>query len=156
MSPDGAYIVFQTLRRAAAGAVSELWRVDRARAGWGTPVRLPDTVNISSSVWKPSIAADGTLYFTNIGKDGNKRLFSSIYRNGTYKTAQPLSFFDGKHLDVDPEIAPDGSFLVFCSAGRLDGDTKIRPVQISFYERLTRTELAKNKSGLKADTEPVP
>ena len=124
MSPDGAYIVFQMLRRAAAGPVSELWRVDRARAGWGMPVRLPDTVNISSSVWKPSIAADGTLYFTNIGKDGSKRLFSSKYRNGTHETAQPLSFSDGKHLDVDPEIAPDGSFLIFCSAGRLDGDTK--------------------------------
>jgi WD40-like Beta Propeller Repeat len=125
MSPDGVYIVFQTLRRAAAGPVSELWRVDRARAGWGTPARLPDTVNISSSVWKPSIAADGTLYFTNIGQDGSKRLFSSKYRNGAYETAQPLSFSDGKHQDVDPEIAPDGSFLVFCSAGRLDGAQKI-------------------------------
>ena len=124
MSPDGKYIVFQTSRRAEAGSVSELWRVDKAGPGWGKPVRLPDAVNISSSVWKPSIAADGTLYFTNIGKDGSKQLFSSQYRNETYETAQPLSFSDGKHVDVDPEIAPDGSFLVFCSSGRLDGDTK--------------------------------
>lgn len=124
MSPDGKYIVFQTSRRAETGSVSELWRVDKAGSGWGKPARLPDAVNISSSVWKPSIAADDTLYFTNIGKDGSKRLFSSKYRNGTYETAQPLSFSDGKHMDVDPEISPDGSFLVFCSAGRLEGDTK--------------------------------
>ncbi len=124
MSPDGTYIVFQTTRRAATGSVSELWRVDKAGTGWGTPFRLPDSVNLSGSIWKPSIAADGTLYFTNIAKDGNKRLFSSKYRDGRYQTAEPLSFSDGKHMDVDPEIAPDGSFLVFCSAGRLYGDTK--------------------------------
>jgi hypothetical protein len=44
--------------------------------------------------------------------------------NGGYQQAQPLSFSDGTTLDVDPEIAPDGSFLVFCSAGRLPGDKK--------------------------------
>jgi hypothetical protein len=73
--------------------------------------------NISNSIWKPGIAADGTLYFTNIARDGSKRLFSSKYHDGIYQTAQPLSFSDGKHMDVDPEIAPDSSFLIFCSAG---------------------------------------
>jgi Tol biopolymer transport system component len=124
MSPDGTYIVFQSLRRTEKGAVSELRRVDRVETGWSKPVRLPDEVNISASIWKPSIAADGTIYFTNIGNDGSKRLYSSKYRNGRDEAAQPLSFSDGKHLDVDPEVAPDGSFLVFCSAGRLEGDTK--------------------------------
>jgi len=124
MSPDGRYIVFQTLRRTEKGAVSELRRVDRVEGGWSKPVRLPDEVNISASIWKPSIAEDGTIYFTSIGSDGSKRLYSSKYRNGSYEAAQPLSFSDGKHLDVDPEVAPDGSFLVFCSAGRLEGDAK--------------------------------
>jgi hypothetical protein len=55
---------------------------------------------------------------------GEKRLYSSAYRNGAYQQAQPLSFSDGTTLDVDPEIAPDGSFLVFCSSGRIKGDQK--------------------------------
>ena len=56
--------------------------------------------------------------------EGGKRLFSSQYPNGAYQQAQPLPFSDGTTLDVDPEVAPDGAFLVFCSAGRVPGDSK--------------------------------
>jgi hypothetical protein len=137
MSPDGSYIVFESNRPAIPltsppkegeplhGIVSNLWRVDRVGAGWSKPTRLPDTVNlVGQSIWKPSIAADGTIYFVSIDNKGAKRLFSSKYINGAYQQAQPLPFSDGTTLDVDPEIAPDGSFLVFCSAGRLPADPK--------------------------------
>jgi Tol biopolymer transport system component len=136
MSPDGSYIVFQSTRPAIPlterpkegvpipGIVSNLWRVDRVGPGWSKPTRLPDTVNIGHSIWKPSIAADGTIYLTYIDEKGGKRLFFSKYVNGSYEAAQPVSFSDGTTMDVDPEIAPDGSFLVFCSAGRLPGDSK--------------------------------
>jgi hypothetical protein len=95
---------------------SDRIRLERA------PVRLPDTVNIGRSIWKPSIAADGTIYFTNIDNKGGKWLYSARLVQGSYEMAQPLPFSDGTKADVDAEIAPDGSFLVFCSAGRL-GDT---------------------------------
>ncbi len=137
MSPDGSYLVFESNRPATPltsrpkegesipGIVSNLWRVDRVGSGWSKPTRLPDTVNLAGqSIWKPSIAADGTIYFVSIDKKGGKRLFSSLYTNGAYQQAQPLPFSDGTTLDVDPEIAPDGSFLIFCSAGLLPGDSK--------------------------------
>jgi WD40-like Beta Propeller Repeat len=137
MSPDGSYLVFESNRPALSltpppragellpDRVSNLWRVDRVGTGWSKPARLPDTVNLAGqSIWKPSIAADGTIYFVSIDKKGGKRLYSSQYKNGAYQQAQPLSFSDGTTLDVDPEIATDGSFLVFCSAGRLAGDSK--------------------------------
>jgi WD40 repeat protein len=137
MSPDGSYLVFESTRPKAPlisrpkeggpipGIVSNLWRVDRTNSGWSKPVRLPDSVNLAGqSIWKPSIAADGTIYFVSIDKKGGKRLFSSQYINGAYQQARPLPFSDGATLDVDPEIAPDGSFLVFSSAGRLPGDSK--------------------------------
>jgi WD40-like Beta Propeller Repeat len=138
MSPDGNYLVFESKRpklplafpqkqegESVPGVVSNLWRVDRIGTGWSEPTRLPDTVNlVGQSLWKPSIAADGTIYFVAIVAKGGKRLYSSHYLNGAYQQAQPLSFSDGTTLDVDPEIAPDGSFLVFCSAGRLPGDKK--------------------------------
>ena len=79
---------------------------------------------VGQSLWKPSIAADGTIYFVAIDTKGGKGLYSSHYLNGAYQQAQSLSFSDGTTLDVDPEIVPDGSFLVFSSAGRLPGDKK--------------------------------
>jgi len=135
LSPDGSYLVFQSSRPAASPEpadpskpphrVSNIWRVDRVGSGWSKPQRLPDTVNLpGQSLWKPSVSADGTLYFTAIDEKRNKRLYSSRYTNGTYQLAQPLPFSDGTKQDVDPEIAPDGSFLIFVSAGRLPDDQK--------------------------------
>jgi hypothetical protein len=135
LSPDGTYLVFQSSRPVATAdpadpskppsRVSNIWRVDRVGSGWSKPQRLPDTVNLPcQSIRKPSVAADGTLYFTAIGEKRNKRLYSSQYSSGAYQQAQPLSFSDGTTQDADPEIAPDGSFLIFVSAGRLPDDQK--------------------------------
>lgn len=135
LSPDGTFLVFQSTRPATPltvkpapgqpipGIVSNLWRVDRTATGWTAPVRLPDAVNIGPAIWKPSIALNGNLYFTVIDK-GHKRIYLSTFENGAYQTAQPLPFSDGTTGDVDPEIAPDESFLIFCADARLKGDTK--------------------------------
>ena len=132
MSPDGSYVIFQSNRPVvqakpgapAPHAVSNLWRVDRTATGWSKPMRLPDAVNIGHSIWKPSVAADGTVYLTFIDDKGNKRLYASAFKDGAYQQAQPLSFSDGTTLDVDPEVSPDSSFLVFCSSGRMKGNDK--------------------------------
>jgi Tol biopolymer transport system component len=121
-SPDGTYVIFVQARDHAAN----LWRVNRTPNGWSEAQRLPDTVNIGTSIWKSSIAADGSIYLTAIDASGGKRLYCSRYRNGAYETAQPLPFSDGKHGDVDPAVAPDQSFVVFASNGRTDGDPNDR------------------------------
>ena len=133
-SPDGKYVVFQSIRpkdpatpapapgKAWTGLVSNLWRVDRTATGWSTPVRLPDAVNISDAIWKPSVAASGNIYITVIGPDTAKAIYMSEFKGGAYQPAKLLPFSDGAKLDVDPEVAPDESFLVFSSAGRVEGD----------------------------------
>ena len=132
MAADGSYIVFQSQRPATAALaaeqranhtplkVSALWKVSRQGAGWGAPERLPDSVNISGNMWKPSVAADGDLYFISKG-DGEKNLhlYRSRFLNGRYQQAEPLPFSDGSTLDVDPAVAADGSYLVFSSKGRV-------------------------------------
>ncbi|MGD0735259.1 MAG: hypothetical protein ABR976_08940 [Terracidiphilus sp.] len=135
MAPDGSYLIFESKRPIAPlsvrpgegeripGIVSNLWRVNRNGAGWSQPARLPSTVNLDGqSIWKCSIAADGAIYVTAIDSKRIKRIYVAQYRNGAYQQAQPLPFSDGTAEDVDPEIAPDGSFLVFASAKRLPGD----------------------------------
>jgi WD40-like Beta Propeller Repeat len=123
MAPDGSFIVFQSSRPRVAPAPatrsSHLWRVDRVANGWGAPAELPDAINISANVYRPSIAADGTLYFISKDAPDKKfRMYSSRSQAGAYQKAEVLPFSDGSTLDVDPEIAPDQSFLLFSSAGR--------------------------------------
>ncbi len=134
MAPDGSCVVFVSLRPKVVGTnpdgspkkimAANLYRANREGTGWGQPKPLPETVNIGPSIWKPSMSLDGTIYFVVIDEKGRKRLFSSQKKNGEYQQAQPLSFSDGESSDVDPEIAPDGSFLVFCSSGRRKEDAK--------------------------------
>src|SRR5579862_368824 len=59
MAPDGSYLVFVSTRPAPgiSEKVAHLWRVNRTRDGWGTPEHLPATVNMTSRIFKPSIAA---------------------------------------------------------------------------------------------------
>jgi hypothetical protein len=123
MSPDGSYLIFVSVRpvpvSGQAGAenqrASHIWRVERAGSGWGTPVRLPDSVNFCRSIFRPSVAADGTVYFTAIEKGKELSLYRAKYENGSYGKAERLSFSDGSVKDVDPEIAPDQSYMVFSS-----------------------------------------
>ncbi len=131
MAPDGSYLIFVSNRPAVAGGAlldgfyagkpqpgrgGNLWRVDRKGDAWGTPVRLPDIINSSSSTYDPSVAKDGSIYFTQTGgKTGAFRLFKSTFRNGSLQPPQPLPFSDGITEDYDPAVAPDQSFLVFSS-----------------------------------------
>ncbi|HET7329445.1 hypothetical protein [Dyella sp.] len=131
MAPDGSYMVFISNRPAHAGGVAldgffsgkswpgrggNAWRVARSARGWGTPERLPDVVNTSSSIFAPAVAADGSLYFMQHGAaDGKFRLYRSAYKDGRYQPPQALSLGDGVSADFDPAVAPDQSFIVFSS-----------------------------------------
>lgn len=132
MAPDGSYLVFATNRpahdegaaldgqwggQAWPGRGGNLWRVDRVGTGWGTPVRLPDVVNTSSSTFSPAVTSDGSVYFMRADpSDGTFHLYRSRLRHGHYKAAQPLALGGGKaHSDYDPAVAPDASFLIFTS-----------------------------------------
>jgi Tol biopolymer transport system component len=133
-SPDGKYMVFVSTRpktplkelpkpgEPIPGIASNLWRVNRTRTGWSEPVRLPDEVNITDAIFKPSVAANGDVFLTVIGPGTAKSIYVSLLRNGSYQHATLLPFSDGSKLDVDPEVAPDESFLVFSSGGRVEGD----------------------------------
>lgn len=133
MAPDGSYLIFASNRPVAAGGKAldayynggphpafggNLWRVDRTTRGWGTPRRLPDVVNPNTSVFSPSIAGDGSLYFMQ--PDGPKsrfHLYRAQFAAGSYQTPVRVSFSAAPDTgDFDPAVAPDESFLVFSSA----------------------------------------
>ena len=135
MSPDGSYIVFVSNRPASPGGApvdgaangqsqpgkgGNLWRVDRVRSGgWGQPVHLSSVINSVGSIYAPSIAADGTLFFMKPSvATGRFQLYSAKVSSHGYDAPQPLPFSDGSTTDVDPAVAPDQSFIIFGSSRR--------------------------------------
>jgi len=120
MAPDGSFLVFVSNRPLQPGDAKHpsgnLWRVARTPKGWGAPEHLPATVNADNSVWAPSIAGDGSLYFIRRQKPGGPlRLMRSQKTAEGYAEAQALSFGDETSQDVDPAVAPDERFIVFAS-----------------------------------------
>lgn len=131
-SADGNYIVFASSRPidpagqpidgffggvVQKGGGGNLWRVDRRRDGsWGTPRRLPDTVNAGTNVFAPSLLGDGTLFFMRPDPGTHRfRLYSSTPGPKGYQAAIPLPFSTGATTDVDPVVSRDGRFIVFAS-----------------------------------------
>jgi WD40-like Beta Propeller Repeat len=122
LAPDGSFLVYVSYRE----KIANLYRVNRQGAGWSAPERLSDAVNIGQRLWRPSVAGDGTIYFflMNTTDQGlTMRLYRSAYDHGAYQPAMPLPFSDGTTRDVDPEIAPDQSFIIFASSGRAATDS---------------------------------
>ena len=131
-SADGRYIIFVSSRpidpagrpidgffggAIQKGGGGNLWRVDRRRDGsWGTPKRLPGTVNAGTNVFAPSLVADGTLFFMRPDPTTHRfRLYSSTPGPKGYQAAAPLPFSTGATTDVDPVVSRDGKVMVFGS-----------------------------------------
>jgi len=126
-SPDGSHLIFVSTRPgrdAGTGSgtrTSHLYRIDRTAHGWSSPRELPKEVNRANRVFKPSIAANGDLFFmADVGPGGPAkwRLFRSAFRDGNYSPAEPLPFSGADDGDVDPYVAPDQSYVIFSSNHR--------------------------------------
>jgi hypothetical protein len=139
-SPDGTFVVFASDRphdgeiaplkaryygREQIGGA--LWRVDFRSDDWGSPRRLSDAINHGGSVWTPTIAANGDLYYMATDETtGRFRLHRAQQAYGDHPRVHDLAFSDGAHNDVDPYVTPDQSHLIF-SSDRGQADPKKNP-----------------------------
>jgi Tol biopolymer transport system component len=145
VSIDGGYVVFTSSRPTESGGApldghwgghdfpgrgGNLWEIERRAGGWSKPRRLSANVNAGSSVFEPTLAADGTLYFmrTDAGT-GRFHLYRAPRIAGDYGPATPMPFGEAGSADVDPAIAPDQSYIVFGS--NRDGQKRLS-LYISF------------------------
>src|ERR1043165_7102967 len=126
VSPDGSQLFFSS-NRPAPGKVKndfDIWVVKKTAAGWSTAASIGPDINTESQEFYPSVANNGTLYFSSNreGGKGSLDIYRSRLVNGKYSKPENLGDeINSKYSDGDPYIAPDESFLIFVSYNRPEG-----------------------------------
>ena len=144
-APDGRYLVYVSAQLRGANDPagtrnpSRLVMVSRQGASWSPPRVLPDEVNVSARVFKPSVAANGDLYFmSDVGPGAPApprwRIFHARRQGEGWARAESVDLPGASQDDVDPCIAPDQSFLIFSSKGRAPRDDGHEHLFIAFHK----------------------
>ncbi|ELR68693.1 WD40-like beta propeller repeat protein [Fulvivirga imtechensis AK7] len=125
-APDGKRLYFASNRPTEEGSKKadyDIWYVDKEHGKWGTPVNVGAPVNTDKNEFYPSVAENGSLYFTAEyeGNKGKEDIYVSRYSDGKY--ARPESLSEGVNSETyefNAFVAPDESYIIFSSYGRAD------------------------------------
>ena len=126
ISPDGKKVLFVSNRPDPANGRSEenwdIWAAERKGDTWGEPYNLGVPVNSESDEYFPSLARDGTIYFTRMEQEtAANYIFRCRMEDGKYLEAEKLDKnVNCGRLRFNAMIAPDESFIIVSSAGRED------------------------------------
>jgi hypothetical protein len=126
LSPDGQTMLFAS-DRPVHGAEQHhfyIWEAKRNGDGWLKPEILKGPVNDGFDQVFCSIAQNGNLYFTSSRKGGVYDIYRSKLVEGKYQAAEEFGAdFNSPNIDsFEATIAPDESFLLIGSFGRLPGN----------------------------------
>jgi len=120
-APEGEKVYFSwkgSLGERTSSSDVNIWQVRKTDGGWAEPRKLTSPVNSMDLDTYPSITKDGTLYlFSNRkGGFGGHDIYRSPLINGKHKTIENLGApINTEYDELDPFIAPDESYLIFCS-----------------------------------------
>jgi len=123
LSPDGKTFFFSsrmpTDDHPKKFKRSNIWKVSFSKIGWGKITIIPSPISTYENHESyPSIANNGTLYFfaRDRGGFGKSDLYLSRLVNGEYIKIENMGkTLNTEHHEWDPYIAPDESYLIFCS-----------------------------------------
>lgn len=122
-SADGTKIFFCTNRGADGKPKSDydVYYVEKAGNGWSEA--KPASINTASDEFYPSLAADGTIYFSSNrqGGKGQYDVYRARWENGNFSAAENLGDAVNTNLtELDNYISPDQKFIVFAAYNRKD------------------------------------
>ncbi len=117
VSSDDKTLLYQVKTAAAGRLVSNIWRVEILPDGWGERAALPAPVNTEHDESFAAESLDKGLYFFSRrpGGLGRSDLYVSRLDRGAYSEPENLTALNTEHDEWDPFIAPDESYLIFCS-----------------------------------------
>jgi hypothetical protein len=113
-TPDGKRLYFND---------GDIWITEKIDGKWGQPVKVPYPISSNGHDYYASFTRNGTMYFSRYMNEGQARIYRSKLVDGEYSTIEDV----GESLNhptfncYHPFVAPDESYLIFNSAGRLDG-----------------------------------
>ncbi|MFC2167111.1 tetratricopeptide repeat protein [Acidobacteriota bacterium] len=138
-APDDRTVYFQSRRPTSANDENQennIWTVEWTSGSWSEPVLLPEPANSKDySEGYPSAAPDGTVYFFTRSRPDSRD--GDIYRTRFIKGRAYLEVerfedpINSEYYEVDPFVAPDGSYLLFGSDR--PGGYGLMDLYISFY-----------------------
>jgi len=128
VSPDGKKLFFVIMdSREENGKIiynSDIFTADIISTDfWDQPQKLGPIINSEYHERSPSVTRDGTLYFYSDrdGGMGGLDIYRSPLKDGHYIEPENLgNKVNSEHLEGNPFISPDESYLLFNSNGRPD------------------------------------
>lgn len=117
VSSDDKTMLYQVRTETGSGSISHIWRVEITDTGWGERAPFPAPINTPYFESFASDTAAGALYFFSRRPGGKGRfdLYMCALKDGTYTDAINLEALNTEYDEWDPFIAPDESYLIFCS-----------------------------------------
>lgn len=100
----------------------DIWYSERLEDGWSSPINAGGAINSTANEFYISFTENGSMYFaSNIENYKTRKHDFNIYKssliNGIYQS--PIKISDSintKRYEADAFIAPDESYIIFCSA----------------------------------------
>jgi hypothetical protein len=136
--PDGSRLYFVSNRpRSGTGASADynIWYTDKA--AWGTPVYAGDIINSPGDEYYPSIARDGTVYFTAARPDarGKEDLYRARQAGNHFEPPVNLGDSINSVLDeFNAFVDPDQRFIIL-GIEKGPGDLGRGDMYISYYQQ---------------------
>ena len=117
ISPDEKTMIYQVKKESNGRLDSNIWKVEFQNGEWGPCLEFSPPINTPYDESFASESRNGNLYFFSRrpGGVGKSDLYVCYFTNGQYSDPINLKELNTPHHEWDPFIAPDESYLIFCS-----------------------------------------
>lgn len=103
----------------------DIWYSEKTETGWSSPINAGPEINSDYNEYYISFTSNGTMYFSSNKENAPKKrkrdfeIYNSRFVNGEFQKPIKLpETINTKMYEADVFIAPDESYIIFCSVKR--------------------------------------